>query len=1235
MTVERVSDVSSNVNAQYVSEKDVRSGPSVIRTRDADGQGSRIQENFEDVRSYPSSLTKGCGVSFSRIYFPLPPALIHDDRTHRKSLFIPTLLQTVDTGECFQVSGLLDSGATHSVISKSFVKERNWNVYQLNTSFVPRNFDGSRPEENRIDSAIDLIVTCQNHSEKMSFLVAETGGKFDLVFGHDWLVDHNPEINWISGKLSFTRCTDHCSRSSQISLRAMETISQKLFREYQEQQGHKTSTLPPEYQEFASVFEKKEFDKLPPHTQFDHAIDLKPDAQPRRAKVYPLSTVEQQELDKFLDEHLSSGRIRPSKSPMASPFFFVKKKGGDLRPVQDYRALNEMTVKNAYPLPLISELIDKLRNAQYFTALDVRWGYNNIRIKEGDEWKAAFITNRGLFEPLVMYFGLCNSPATFQTMMNNLFHIEIAEGVVLVYMDDILIFTVTLEQHHEVVKRVLRILRDNNLTCKLEKCTFQATEIDYLGFKISPHTIAMDPAKINGVADWPVPKKKKDVQSFLGFINFYRRFVRNFSSVARPLHDLTKDAPWEWTEKHQQAFDQLKRLVTSSPILRMPTDNDPFRLETDASDYAIGAVLMQRQDDIWHTVAYMSKSMSPAERNYPIFDKELLAIIRALEEWRHYLEGQPIFEIWTDHKNLEYFRQSQRLTRRQARWSLFLSRFSFTLHHKPGSTQIRSDALSRREDHKPDGPDNNDQIMLKDELFIRALTVNDDIFHRIRDTTKEGTLIADMTKNNLWSLEDGFLYNDKRQILIPLPLRRDILSLHHDEPIAGHQGIEKTLELIQRQFWWPKMRQDVQQFVTSCPQCQRTKIFPARPSGLLQPNPIPDAPWQTISIDLITGLPPSNTYNAICTIVDRFSKMVHLVPTHETVTSEGIARIYRDNVWKHHGFPLSIISDRGPQFASQFMRSLLSLLNITPLLSTAYHPQTDGQTERVNQDTEQYLRLFVNYQQTDWSDWLPLAEFVYNNRQHSATGHSPFFLNYGRHPHVPTFLPSSNSYPSVEAFHRAIQETQANAKLALERAAVSMKKYADLHRSAQPTYSIGDKVWLDASNLKTNRPAKKLDDKRLGPFPIEKVISPTAVRLTLPAQWNIHPVFHVSLIRPYAENTLLHPDPHERPAPLLVDNEEHYEVEAILNSRPHGRGLQYLVHWKGYPHEDDQWLPRSQLLQSCPEAIADFHRLHPGAPRLASITLPFQPLYQHVNPPPYAAPHILAQFTQRDASSSS
>ena len=362
---------------------------------------------------------------------------------------------------------------------------------------------------------------------------------------------------------------------------------------------------------------------------------------------------------------MSTGRIRPSKSQFASAFFFVKKKDGKLRPVQDYWKLNDITVKNQYPLPLISELIDKLKNAKYYTKLDIRWGYNNIRMKEGDEWKAAFWTNRGLFEPLVMFFGLCNSPTTFQTMMNHIFRDLINKEKVVVYMDDIMIFTKTLDEHRQIVREVLKILHENKLSLKYMKCDFETQETEYLGLIISEGQIKMDPGKVKGVTDWPVSKSRKELRGFLGFLNFYRCFIENFSKVARPLNALTSEKlPFEWTAKCQSAFEQLKEKITMAPALQMPNDNDPFCIETDGSGIGIRAILSQQQGDCWHPIAFISRSLNDTERNYHAADLEMAAIIFALKEWRQYLlDAKHPFTILTDHKNLEYFTKPQDLSR--------------------------------------------------------------------------------------------------------------------------------------------------------------------------------------------------------------------------------------------------------------------------------------------------------------------------------------------------------------------------------------------------------------------------------------------------------------------------------------------------------------------------------------------------------------------------------------------
>jgi hypothetical protein len=417
--------------------------------------------------------------------------------------------------------------------------------------------------------------------------------------------------------------------------------------------------VPTTLHEYADVFSETAFDSLPERRKWDHAIELEREPSPGFQKVYPMTLTEQTKMDAFLEEALATGRIRQSKSPLGAPVFFIKKKDGKLRFVQDYRALNAITRKNWYPLPLIDDLIHRLKDARYVTKLDVHWGYNNVRIREGDEWKAAFCTNRGLFEPLVMYFGLTNSLATFQTMMNEIFQDLITEGVVSVYLDDILIFTNSLEEHRRITCLVLDRMREHKLYLRPEKCEFKKTRIEYLGVIISHNKVEMDPVKIAGVADWPMPSNKKEVQSFVGFVNFYRHFIPGFSHHARALFDLTmKDVRFIWGLPQEDSFMKLKELITSAPVLVLPNDDLPFRLEADGSSIATGAVLSQQNvnDNMWHPVTFLSKALNPVEQNYEIHDTEMLAIIRGLEEWRHYLEGarHPV-EIWTDHKNLEYF----------------------------------------------------------------------------------------------------------------------------------------------------------------------------------------------------------------------------------------------------------------------------------------------------------------------------------------------------------------------------------------------------------------------------------------------------------------------------------------------------------------------------------------------------------------------------------------------------
>jgi len=571
---------------------------------------------------------------------------------------------------------------------------------------------------------------------------------------------------------------------------------------------------------------------------------------------------------------------------------------------------------------------------------------------------------------------------------------------------------------------------------------------------------------------------------------------------------LTGTVDWSWGCQQQEAFDTIKTHISSAPVLGIPTDEDPYRVEADSSGKAIGAVLSQCQEGVWKPIAFLSKALNETERNYEIYDRELLAIMTALAEWRHHLMGAVHdFEVWTDHQNLAYFRKPQKLNHWQARWVTELSNYHFSLHHKPGKTNQRADLLSRRSDHQAGENDNEDIVVLKPEMFrqVELKTVDEDFLtrarrrHANRDAVVTKMLVL---KDKDWSESEG-LVTWKGRIYIPIDrkLREDIIREHHDSTLAGHPGRYKTHELITRDYWWPRILADIRRYIDGCESCQRTKPRNTPPAAPLHPNEIPTQPWEHISVDIIGPLPESVGNNAILVVVDRFSKMIKVVPTNTEVTSLGVARIFRDYIFRSYGLPRKVISDRGSNFISVFMRDLYQLLDIQSNASTAYHPQTDGQTERINQEIEHYLRVFSNYHQTDWSEWLPLAEFAYNDKVQSSTGHSPFYVNYGYHPRKGTGFRREVKAEAAKDFAEWMRKTREEVESALKRAAEDMKRFYDRKRNESHNFKIGDQVWLEATHISSDRPAKKLDDKRFGPFKILEKHGASAYKLALPGTW--------------------------------------------------------------------------------------------------------------------------------------
>jgi transposase InsO family protein len=1004
-------------------------------------------------------------------------------------------------------------------------------------------------------------------------------------------------------------------------------------------------TVPEQFRPFIDIMGKEAADALPNHTSYDHEIKLKEGETAPWGPIYPLSEVELETLREWLKDMLRTGKIRRSTSSASSPILFVPKPHGrGLRLCVDYRGLNRVTVANRYPLPLMSELQDRIRDAQYFTKIDLKNGYHLVRIKEGDEWKTAFRTRYGLYEFLVMPFGLCNAPATFQDMVNHIFRDLLDQGLV-AYIDDLLIYARTREQHDQIAMEVLKRLRDNRLAVSVEKCEWAKEEVEFLGYIIGREGIKMSQEKVEGILEWKSPKSLVEVQQFLGFANFYRRFIQDYSRIARPLTELTRGdgKNWAWTNEAEMAFTELKQRFTSAPILAHFNPANPVIVETDASDFALGAVLSQRgEDNRLHPVAFHSRKFSPAEINYEIHDKELLAIVDSFKHWRRYLEGaMHQVQVFSDHQNLEYFTTTKVLNRRQARWAQELAGIDFKIFYRPGAKNGKPDALSRRSEYRPEKGGCEDQPIttvlqprhFANSFIISAARMNSipavrwseefltivkeaaqgDTEYRKAVAVAESALRGEKEDEGsrgqegrkrtegILEIREGCVYR-KEKLWVPegKGLRRRILESEHDTKVAGHMGQDKTLELIRRNFWWPKMDEDIIDFVRSCPDCQKNKAARHQPYGLLNPLELPYTPWQSIAMDFITDLPPSEGCDQLWVVIDRFTKMAHFIALPMNgKTAADLARIFAREIWKYHGLPADIVSDRDSRFTSAVWKEFLQLSGIRSRMSTAFHPQTDGQTERLNQTIEAYLRSFVNYEQDDWVNLLPMAEFAYNNSVTTATGLSPFYANYGFHPTAanPSAIGPLNPASTVYAhWMRSVQEDVAKA---LEAAQERMRRYADPQRKEPPTYHVGDLVMVNGKNIQTRRPSRKLDHKNHGPFQIEKVVSPLAVKLTLPRKWKIHDVFHVSLVEPYRTGTREAPDPSKilREADDIESSEE-YDVDEVMASIKRGRRILYLVKWLDYPDRRD-WTkePFEHFSVGGLEKLREFHQKNPDAPR--------------------------------------
>ena len=862
-----------------------------------------------------------------------------------------------------------------------------------------------------------------------------------------------------------------------------------------------------------------------------HRIDTG-NSPPIRQPLRRISPHKREEASRLLKDMLDKKIIQPSCSPWESPIVLVPKKDGSVRFCIDYRKVNAVTRRDAYPLPRIDDTLDTLAGSRYFTTLDLVSGYWQVEMAEEDKPKTAFCTPDGLFEFNVLPFGLCNGPATFQRLMD-LTLAGLQWSSCLVYLDDIIVVGRSFEEHLLNLQSVFERLRDAGLKLKPKKCAFLKSEVRYLGHVVSREGISTDPAKIDKVADWPIPTCTKEVQQFLGFANYYRRFIREFSQIAKPLHRLTeRNFKFKWTPECQQSFEELKVKLTTTPILAYPDYNKPFLLDTDASDVGIGAVLSQRDEEGHEkVVAFASRSLTKAERKYCVTRRELLAVVVFTQHFRPYLLGRE-FTLRTDHSSLTWLQTFKDPEGQLARWLEKLQQFTFTIVHRQGKKHSNADALSRlpcnqcgREDiatvshvaHTPPEPPcstnstNLREMQLQDgdiQIVLRAIesqkkpSVEEQKAQSLETRRLlqlwDQLLVRDGVLFRQWESADG--YRKINQLIMPKSERQKVLSELHEGVTGGHLGEDKVLAKLKERFYWPGHARDVKNWCQTCSACAQRKSPAPRNKAKLQTVCI-GYPMQMVSTDILGPFPVSDNGNSyILVATDYFTRWAEAypIPDQEAAT---VARKLTDEMFLRFSPPEQLHCDQGRQFESRLLAEVCKLLHIQKSRTTAYHPQSDGLAERWNRTLLGILATGVENRPEDWEDYVRKACMAYNTSVHATTGFTPFFLMFGRQARIPVDLMYGTAEPeSVNSYGEYATRLQESLTSAYEIARRSLGKkqerQAELYNKKMhgEPYEVGALVWLLNPQIPRGK-SKKLHRWWTGPFKVVKKLSEVTYRI--------------------------------------------------------------------------------------------------------------------------------------------
>ena len=914
-----------------------------------------------------------------------------------------------------------------------------------------------------------------------------------------------------------------------------------------------------------------------------------------RKRAYRTSQSEKKVIKEEIDKMLKAGVIKPYTSAWTAPVVLVTKKDGCIRFCTDYRGLNAVTKKDSHPLPRVKDIFDQLGKAKYFSTMDMTTGFWQNPVDEKSQELLAFISDFGIYTYNVMPYGVKNGPPVFQRNMEVLLS-GLTWLCCLVYVDDIVVYSETFEQHIKDLQLVFDRIKKADMFLKLSKCKFVRQELPFLGHIVSKDGVKPDASKISAVANWPVPTKVKQVQQFLGLAGYYRSFVYNFANIAIPLYKLVaKDVKWNWTEECSKSFEHLKKSLCSAPLLIFPDFNKEFVVSTDASDIALGGILSQIDcNGKERVVAYYSRTFKDAELNYHTTEKECLAVISCVREWRSYIYGSS-FKVITDHSALKWLMNMKDGTPRLLRWAMALQEYDMEIHHKPGKLHSNVDCLSRPPIAEyictiSDENSNNKDI-LKD---VGQSQRKDNYLKGIIDYIEKGVLPTNKVeaanivhKSNGMEIIKGKLYLKIKEdgdihwkLVVPENLTYELFEDNHNGLLGGHRSDKSTYQRMELKYWWRGMYRDIEKWTSQCDICQERK-HPTHPIRMEMKSIAISRPMEMIGMDITGPLPVTERgYKYLLTYVDYFTKWAGATPLKE-ITAEAVASAFYNNIITIHGAPEKLMSDRGAQFMSQVIQDVNRLHNIKKVSTTAYHPQTDGLTEKWNASLLNMLSCYCSENQSDWDLYVCTAVMAYNMTPHSTTKYTPFFMMHGREARSPFEVSHELFYPD-ERYQVEEFKTELSKRLlkAYKSAASNIQK-AQLSQSNQYNkkvnniqLKVGDKVLLFTPTLGEGR-TRKLARHFTGPYTITQLLSSENVQIKSDSNENDVQRVHINRLKVYkGESQQLDP--------------EHYEIQSIIRQRKVKGKIQYLIKWKGWTNKYNSWILAQDL--NAPEILQQFHR---------------------------------------------